>query len=134
MTIATTNVPSTYTSELIQIWLRGLLTVAWADGHFDEEEKQIIHTMVDSEFAPNVAFESLEPIEPAALLALELSDAAAQNFLPMAVLLAPSTGPYPEAETDQTMAFAEATPPDPEALAPLRPTLENLPPTHLPPP
>ncbi|MEL6938042.1 MAG: Mo-dependent nitrogenase C-terminal domain-containing protein [Cyanobacteria bacterium J06598_1] len=129
MTVATSKAP--YTTKQIEVWLRGLLTVAWADGHFDDEEKEMIHTMVGSEFAPDTDIETLEPIEPAALLALELSDAAAQNFLRMAVMVALSDGTYSEAENSQIMAFAEAIAPEPDALATLRATLEKLTSTQL---
>lgn len=124
MTSALQN--STYTQSQIQIWLRGLLTVAWSDGHFDDEEKSIIHTMVESEFAPNIDFESLEPVEPAALVELELSDAAAQNFLRMAVMVALADGTYSESENEQIIAFAEAIAPDPKTLETLRSTLSKL--------
>ncbi|MEL6352092.1 MAG: Mo-dependent nitrogenase C-terminal domain-containing protein [Cyanobacteria bacterium J06627_28] len=124
MTSALQN--STYTQSQIQVWLRGLLTVAWSDGHFDDEEKSIIHTMVESEFAPNIDFESLEPVEPAALVELELSDAAAQNFLRMAVMVALADGTYSESENEQIIAFAEAIAPDPTTLETLRSTLSKL--------
>lgn len=117
---------STYTQSQIQVWLRGLLTVAWSDGHFDDEEKSIIHAMVESEFAPNIDFESLEPVEPAALVELELSDAAAQNFLRMAVMVALADGTYSEPENEQIIAFAEALAPDPHTLETLRSTLSKL--------
>ncbi|MEO0769794.1 MAG: nitrogenase, partial [Cyanobacteria bacterium J06649_4] len=124
MSLALQNSP--YTQAQIQIWLRGLLTIAWSDGQFDEAEKSMIHTMVESEFAPNVEFESLEPIEPAALAALELSDAAAQNFLRMAVMVALSDGTYSEPEDKQIMAFAQALGLGPEALTTLASTLVKL--------
>ncbi|MEL6553528.1 MAG: Mo-dependent nitrogenase C-terminal domain-containing protein [Cyanobacteria bacterium J06621_11] len=129
MTFTTQTSP--YTQPQIEIWLRGLLTVAWADGNFDPEEKEMIHAMVDSEFAPDVDIESLDPIEPAALVELELSAAAAQNFLRMAVMVALSNGTYSEAENEQVMAFAEAIAPDPDTLATLRSTLEKLTSTYL---
>ncbi|MEO1386692.1 MAG: Mo-dependent nitrogenase C-terminal domain-containing protein [Cyanobacteria bacterium J06634_6] len=124
MTLATQN--SAYTQEQVQIWLRGLLTVAWADGTFDNEEKAIIHAMVESEFAPAIEFESLDPVEPSQLLLLELSPAAAQNFLRMAVMVALADGTYSEAESDQILAFAEVLSPDEESLATLRSTLSKL--------
>ncbi|MGB3570613.1 MAG: Mo-dependent nitrogenase C-terminal domain-containing protein [Phormidesmis sp.] len=115
---------TSYTSAQIQIWLRGLLTVAWADGHFDEGEKEIIYSMVDSEFSPDMDVEMLEPIEPAALAALGLSSAAAQNFLRMAVMVALADGTYSDVENDRIMAFAEAI--APESVATLSSTLKKL--------
>lgn len=124
MTSAIQNSP--YTPAQIQVWLRGLLTVAWADGQFDAAERSMIHTMVESEFAPSIDFETLEPIEPAALVALELSDAAAQNFLRMAVMVALADGVYSDPENEQIMEFAEALTPDAAALETLRTTLSQL--------
>ncbi|PZO17897.1 MAG: nitrogenase [Leptolyngbya foveolarum] len=124
MTSATQT--SVYTSEQICVWLRGLLTIAWADGQFDEAEKAMIRSMVESEFAPNVEFDALAPIEPAELAALGLSDAAAQNFLRMAVMVALADGLYSQAENDQVMAFSEALNIEPAALTALQTTLENL--------
>ena len=118
---------SPYTQSQIQVWLRGLLTIAWADGQFDEAEKSTIHTMVESEFAPSIDFATLAPIEPAALAAeLRLDSAAAQNFLRMAVMVALADGVYSAAESDQIMAFAEALKLDPAALEALQSTLYQL--------
>lgn len=125
MTSAIENSP--YTSEQIQVWLRGLLTVAWADGQFDDAEKTMIHTMVESEFAPGIDFETLQPIEPAELAKeLHLSNAAAQNFLRMAVMVSLSDGVYSEAEDKQIIAFAQALSIDSGALASLQSTLYTL--------
>ncbi|MEO1621069.1 MAG: Mo-dependent nitrogenase C-terminal domain-containing protein [Cyanobacteria bacterium J06632_3] len=117
---------SPYTQSQIKVWLRGLLTVAWSDGQFDEAEKSMIHSMVESEFAPNLEFDSLEPIEPAALAELELSEAAAQNFLRMAVMVALSDGTYSDPEDEQIMSFAMALGLGPAALETLTSTLSKL--------
>lgn len=125
MTSALQN--SSYTSSQIKVWLRGLLTVAWADGQFEDAEKQIIRGMVESEFAPGVDIETLEPIEPAALAEeLHLDKAAAQNFLRMAVMVALANGVYSDPENDQILAFAEALDVEPEALTSLQSTLDKL--------
>lgn len=118
---------SPYTQAQIQIWLRGLLTVAWADGDFEAEEKAIINAMVESEFAPNISFETLEPIEPQTLAdELHLDSAAAQNFLRMAVMVALSNGIYSEAENAQIIAFANVLDLDPAVLTSLQSTLQKL--------
>ena len=58
-----TTIDSPYTPEQIKVWFRGLLTIAWADGHFDEEEKSLITSMTQEEFAPNIGFfDAIEPI------------------------------------------------------------------------
>ena len=125
MTPAIENSP--YTSEQIQVWLRGLLTVAWADGQFDDTEKSMIHAMVESEFAPSINFETLQPIKPEELAdTLHLDNAAAQNFLRMTVMVALSDGTYSEAEDEQIIAFAQALSIDSAALTLLKSTLHNL--------
>lgn len=35
-----------YTREQSLAWMRGLLTMAWADGNFDEEEHQLIDALI----------------------------------------------------------------------------------------
>lgn len=129
MTFATQDAP--YTQTQIEVWLRGLLTIAWADGNFDSEEKEMIHAMVSSEFAPGIDIESLDPVEPDAIVDLALGKAASQNFLRMAVMVALADGTYSEAENEQVMAFAEALAPDAETLNTLRSTLEKLTSTYL---
>lgn len=123
-TAATQTAP--YTAEQIRVWLRGLLTIAWADGQFDESEKAIIRSMVESEFEPDTELDDLAPIEPKELAALELSDAAAQNFLRMAVMVALANGVYSQAENDKVMAFSEALNIEPTALTSLQAALRNL--------
>jgi len=117
---------ASYTQSEIQIWLRGLLTVAWSDGQFDDTEKAMIHTMVESEFAPGIDFDSLEPITPEALQALELNQAAAQNFLRMSVMVALADGTYSDAENEQIMAFAHVLSLSADVLATLQTTLSKL--------
>lgn len=125
MTSSTSNTP--YSAAQIKVWLRGLLTIAWADGQFEPAEKQMIHDMVESEFAPNTDFETLDPIEPAALAQeLHLDGDAAQNFLRMAVMVALADGIYSEAESQKIMAFAEALSIEPKALISLQSTLQGL--------
>jgi tellurite resistance protein len=125
MTPATQNSP--YTQSQIQIWLRGLLSIAWADGHFDEEEKAAINAMVSSEFAPDIDFSTLEPITPQDLAdELHLDSAAAQNFLRMAVMVSLSDGIYSEAENTKIIAFADALNLDSDVLSSLQSTLEKF--------
>ena len=124
MTSATKTV--SYTNEQIQIWLRGLLTIAWADGQFDDSEKAMIQAMVESEFMPGIAFDDLTPIEPSELANLGLSNAAAQNFLRMAVMVALANGVYSAAEDELVIAFSEALNIEPTALASLQSALKNL--------
>ncbi len=125
MTTATSTSP--YSHAQIQVWLRGLLTIAWADGQFDRTEKETIQAIVTSELAPNTDFETLAPIEPEDLAAqLHLDDAAAQNFLRMAVMVAIADGVYSTAENEKITAFAQALSLESAALVSLQSTLTEL--------
>ena len=118
---------SRYTEAQIKAWLRGLLTVAWADGQFDEQEKALIHSMADSEFAPGLEFDTFEPIEPTALAEiLQPEPVAAENFLRMAVVVAIADGVYSAAEDRVLIAFCQALKLDTEILQALQSTLYNL--------
>ncbi|MBE9070433.1 nitrogenase [Leptolyngbya cf. ectocarpi LEGE 11479] len=116
-----------YTEEQIQAWLRGLLAVAWADGEFDDQEKDLIHTMMDVEFAPQLDFQTFEPIKPAELATiLTPNPIAAENFLRMAVMVAIADGIYSAAEDKILMDFCQALDLDTTVLQSLQSTLYNL--------
>ena len=60
-----TVTPKSFSSnEQIIAWLRGLLTIAWADGNFDANEQEIIADIVKTELAPCINWESLDIISP----------------------------------------------------------------------
>ncbi|ARV60390.1 nitrogenase [Nostocales cyanobacterium HT-58-2] len=91
----TSAVKSPYTSEQITAWLRGLLTIAWADGDFDVQEQELITALTEDELAPGIKIESLDPIEPEELAAvLGKGTETAENFLRTAVMVAIADGTY----------------------------------------
>ncbi len=99
----TTAVKSPYSSEQITAWLRGLLTIAWADGNFDPEEQELISSLTKDELALEVELDSLEVITPEELAAkLGKRTAAAENFTRTAVMVAIANGTYSASE-DQVM-------------------------------
>ena len=99
----TTAVQSPYSSEQITAWLRGLLTIAWADGNFDPEEQQLITSLTEDELAPGISLDSLEVIQPEELAAkLGKRTPAAENFTRTAVMVAIANGTYSPSE-DQVM-------------------------------
>ena len=125
--VSSTAEKSAYSPEQIQAWIRGLLTIAWADGQFDEDEKQLIHNITESELAPNTDFETLEPISPEELATiLNPHPVAAENFLRMAVMVAIADGVYSAAEDKTLMAMCEALKLDVNVLKALQSTLYNL--------
>ncbi len=103
------TVESPYTPEQVKVWLRGLLTIAWADGHFDDEEKALILSMTQEEFAPNLAFDSLEVVSAEELSSiLGKQSHAAENFLRMAVMVALADGVYSAEEDQKLHSFCSA--------------------------
>ena len=118
---------SLYTEEQIKAWLRGLLAIAWADGEFDAQEQELIHTMMDEDFAPGLDFETFEPITPLELAAvLRPNPVAAENFLRMAVMVAIADGIYSADEDRILMEFCQVLNLDTAILQALQSTLYNL--------
>ncbi|MBT9315321.1 Mo-dependent nitrogenase C-terminal domain-containing protein [Leptothoe spongobia] len=125
--MTSTSNKSLYTEEQVKAWLRGLLAVAWADGEFDDQEKDLIHTMMDVEFAPKLDFKTFEPIKPAELAkVLTPNPIAAENFLRMGVMVAIADGIYSAAEDKILMDFCQALNLDTAVLQSLQSTLYNL--------
>jgi tellurite resistance protein len=88
-----------YTSDQITAWLRGLLTIAWADGDFDAQEMQLIASITQDELAPGMTLDSLDDISPEELAAvLGKNTQAAQNFMRTAVMVAIADGIYTKSE------------------------------------
>lgn len=118
---------SPYTQEQIQVWLRGLLTIAWADGHFDQEEKELISAITQDELAPSVNFDSFDPVSPQDLASVLGTDpVTAEHFLRMAVMVALADGVYSTAEDKKLIEFCQALDLNPEVLKSLQSTLYNL--------
>ena len=123
MTIA---VKSPYSSEQISAWLRGLLTIAWADGNFDEQEKQSISTIAQDELVGGVNVESYETITPEELAAVfGKNTSIAENFLRTAVMVAIADGIYSPSEDELLHKLCEALGEPKNLLESLRHTLEN---------
>lgn len=117
-------VQSPLTNEQISVWLRGLLTIAWADGHFDPEERVLIAELTQEELAPQADLGSLEQISSEELAAGLGSDRQiAENFLRTAVMVAVADGVYSDTEDEKLHQFCEALGVKVEALEALRYTL-----------
>ncbi|NES80983.1 MAG: nitrogenase [Moorea sp. SIO2B7] len=116
-----------YTDDQIASWLRGLLTVAWADGNFDPEEKELIAQLTQDELAPSTDLGNLKPISPKDLAAVLGKDKdTAENFLRTAVMMALANGVYSTSEAKVVNEFREAFGLEVEALKYLESTLCNL--------
>ncbi len=118
--------PTQYSSDQIVAWLRGLVTVAWADGQFSEEEKALIDQLVTTELAPDLTTNIYEPITPEAL-AQQLGTEASigENFLRTAVMVALADGIYSTAEDELLESFCQALNLQVSALEALRHTLDG---------
>lgn len=122
----TSAIQTSYNSEQIAAWLRGLLSIAWSDGNFDEQEKQLITSITKDELAPGIDWDSLETITPEELATvLGKSTPAAENFLRTAVMVAIADGIYSPSEEELLQEFCQALELDTAALSTLRYTLED---------
>jgi tellurite resistance protein len=113
-----------YTDQQISAWLRGLLTIAWADGHFDPEEKELIASLTKDELTLTTKLEDLETISPEDL-AKGLGDDhdTKENFLRTAVMMAIADGVYSKEEADLILSFDKALGLEVEELRSLESTL-----------
>lgn len=99
----------TCTDEQVSAWLRGLLTIAWADGHFDEEEKELVASLTQQELAPATDLGELNTIEAEELASiLGKGSDLAENFLRTAVMMAVANGVYSQAEAEAVHEYHEA--------------------------
>jgi tellurite resistance protein len=123
----TSAVKTPYSIEQITAWLRGLLTIAWSDGNFDDQEQELITSITKDELAPCLDWNSLEIITPEELAAvLGKGTSAAENFLRTAVMVAIADGTYSPSEEELLQQFCQALELQAEALAALRHTLEKI--------
>lgn len=112
--------------DLSQAWLRGLMAIAWADGNFDDRERQAIADITHDEAAIAERAAHPEPIDPKELArAIEGDRHLAENFLRTAVMVAIADGIYTRTEDELLHDFCEALGIRPQALDNLRHTLED---------
>jgi tellurite resistance protein len=117
---------SPYSSEQIAAWLRGLLTIAWADGNFDTKEQELIANLTKDELAPCINWDSLEIITPEELASVfGKSTPIAENFLRTAVMVAIADGIYSPSEQEVLQQFCQSLALQPEVLTALGHTLED---------
>lgn len=121
-----TALPSSNTPEQVVLWLRALLTVAWADGNFDPSEQTLLRELVQQQLAPDL---DLSHFQPVTLTELETGFAghpdAAENFLRTAVMVALADGMYSSAEDELLQQFCQALKIQVNALTSLRLTLDG---------
>ena len=115
-----------YNSQQIATWLRGLLTIAWADGNFDPQEQEIIASITKEELAPCIDWQTLETITPVELAnSLGKGTPIAENFLRTAFMVAIADGIYSPSEDEVLHQFCQALELSENLLTTLRKTLEH---------
>ena len=122
----TTTAQTPYSSEQMMAWLRGLLTIAWADGNFDAQEQELITNLTKEELAPAIDWGTLEIIEPDELAAiLGKGTPVAENFLRTAVMVAIADGVYSPSEDNLLQQLCQKLELQENLLTALRHTLED---------
>lgn len=118
-----TVAPSSFTREQVTAWLRGLLTIAWADGNLDPEEQKLIAALAEDEQTSASEIATLQIISPRELAAVLGHDPAiAENFLRTAVLVALADGTYSFCEDELLYQFCVALEQKVELIEALRTT------------
>ncbi|AFY93398.1 Mo-dependent nitrogenase C-terminal domain-containing protein [Chamaesiphon minutus] len=113
-----------YTDTQLHVWLRGLLAIAWADGDFTAAERTTIIDLTQTELAPGIDVNSLEPISTAELVASFGNDPqTAENFLRTAMMVAVADGMYSPLEATLLREFHQALNVDAQVLTALESTL-----------
>jgi DnaJ-domain-containing protein 1 len=92
--------------EQAELWLRGLLSIAWADGEYDPKEQALIEDLIRSEW-PEEEGKTLDPLSPEELAA-QLQPELREDFLRTAVMTAVADGVYSESEDQLLHQFATA--------------------------
>ncbi len=110
------------------LWLRSLLSIAWADGNFDDSEQQLIRSLVDYSLPDDAALQSFATVTDEELRSVLGQDPAiAENFLRTAVMVAVADGVYSTAEDEILQRFCRVLNTSHDILDTLRLTLCNLP-------
>ena len=119
----TTITKSAYSDRQITAWLRGLYTVALADGYYAPEEQDLI-AQLTQDLADLGGVDNLEAITAEELAAnLGKEPETAENFLRTAVLVAVADGVYSPPEYELLHQFSAALEIEVEALKSLENTL-----------
>lgn len=120
----TSALMASLTNEQTIAWLRGLFTIAWADGDFEPEEQAILLSLMGDELATQTDLKILTTITADELsAALEHPSPLAENFLRTAVMVAVADGTYSFCEDELLYNFANALGYDTKILEALRLTL-----------
>jgi tellurite resistance protein len=113
-----------YTEQQLSIWLRGLLTVAWADGNYDEQEQAAISDIINGLAFKDSEQLLTEPLLPQELLLAFGNDPKmGEDFIKTAVLVSIADGIYSPPEFNLIREFSDTLGLKLEALSSLEETL-----------
>ena len=114
-------------NEQTTVWVRGLISLAWADGHFDAVEQEIITELLHQDLSETEKATALEPVSDEELTRVLGQDAAiAENFLRTAVMVALADGEYSEKEDALILRYCQALNQKPDAIQVLRSTFQAI--------
>jgi tellurite resistance protein len=121
----TTDTEIPFSNTQITAWLRGLMSIAWADNEFSPSEKELLQEFTHDRhldaFTDSSSLDQLKPISPQELKeALGDDDNVAQNFLRTAVMMAMVDGEYSIAEDDLIQEYCQALGQEIKAISQLR--------------
>jgi tellurite resistance protein len=118
---------SSYTDVQITNWLRGLLTISWADGDFSTAERAAIIDLTQTELSLDLDFSQLKAISATELAASFGTDRhIAENFLRTAMMVALADGVYSPPEAQILGEFHQALNIDTQVLDTLASTMITL--------
>jgi tellurite resistance protein len=111
--------------EQLEVWLLGLLTVAWADGNFDADERQVIGELM-RDINPDLDLETNHSISVDLLTqAFDDDPQLGEQFLRSAVMVALADGTYSDKEDQMIQQFSNALGLNDEILHSLQSTLSG---------
>ncbi|MEB3343179.1 Mo-dependent nitrogenase C-terminal domain-containing protein [Okeania sp.] len=122
----TNIVKSSLNKEQTTAWLRGLMTIAYADGELDTAEKDLFDHFSHEEFASKIEISELKPISPDDLAKVfGENPTLAENFMRTAVMVALADGIYSVTEDEVLHKYCDALGLKVKALEALRKNLEK---------
>ncbi len=114
-------------TEQATIWVRCLLMLAWADGHCDPVEQNVITDLLHQDLSDAEKATALDPVPDAEIASVLGQDPhLAENFLRTAVMVALADGEYSTGEDALLQHFCEVLQQKPEAIAVLRSAFQSL--------
>ncbi|GAB4215279.1 MAG: Mo-dependent nitrogenase C-terminal domain-containing protein [Synechococcales cyanobacterium] len=98
---------SVHSPEQARLWLRGLLTMAWADGHYDAEEQSLIESLLREDIAQLGSPGVLDPISGDDMAKL-LDAQDHENFLRILLMVGLADGVYSASEDTVLREYSQA--------------------------